>query len=153
MDNPFWQFSLKYYRFAGVEALCLQLQEECGVNVNILLWGLWLASVDKPLGSKPLSVAVTAIGRWDSDFIQPLRQMRRQLKSQPQQLLRDKILAAELEGERVQQQLLFDLSNTIEQVQRDGLRLNLETILTFYNAQGELERALTVCEAAAKSLE
>jgi len=43
--NPFWDFSLAVYRRPGVAAACLRLQDEAGVDVNLLLYFCWLATV------------------------------------------------------------------------------------------------------------
>ena len=42
--NPFWTFSLGYYRGAGVSEACLELQDDCGVDVNVVLFLLWQAT-------------------------------------------------------------------------------------------------------------
>ena len=41
--SPFWKFSLGYYRGAGVSEACLELQDRCGVDVNVVLFLLWMA--------------------------------------------------------------------------------------------------------------
>ena len=42
--TPFWRFSLKFYRQAGVAEACIAAQDGCGVDVNLLLFLFWLAS-------------------------------------------------------------------------------------------------------------
>jgi uncharacterized protein (TIGR02444 family) len=41
--SPFWRFSLRLYRAPGVGDACIVLQEETGVDVNLLLFLLWQA--------------------------------------------------------------------------------------------------------------
>ena len=60
--SPFWRFSLRFYRQPRVADACIALQEEAGVDVNLLLFLLWhatlVAQVDevaKSLGIVPLS--------------------------------------------------------------------------------------------------
>ena len=43
-NNPFWDFSLKLYASPAVQTACLDLQDDCGVDVNVLLYMLWQAS-------------------------------------------------------------------------------------------------------------
>ena len=50
-SSPFWTFSLGYYRGAGVSEACLELQDKCGVDVNVVLFLLWLASQKRRLGA------------------------------------------------------------------------------------------------------
>ncbi len=45
--TPFWTFSLGYYRGAGVSEACLELQDNCGVDVNVVLFLLWMASLKR----------------------------------------------------------------------------------------------------------
>ena len=35
-SSPFWTFSLGYYRGAGVSEACLELQDNCGIDVNVV---------------------------------------------------------------------------------------------------------------------
>jgi len=39
--SPFWRFSLHFYRQPKVADTCIALQEEAGVDVNLLLFLLW----------------------------------------------------------------------------------------------------------------
>ncbi|MGZ3308467.1 MAG: DUF2390 domain-containing protein, partial [Xanthobacteraceae bacterium] len=39
--SPFWRFSLRFYRQPKVADTCIALQEERGVDVNLLLFLLW----------------------------------------------------------------------------------------------------------------
>ena len=47
--SPFWRFSLRFYRQPRVADACIALQEESGVDVNLLLYLLWF--VEMPGGS------------------------------------------------------------------------------------------------------
>ncbi len=47
--SPFWRFSLATYRKPGVATACLALQDECGVDVNLMLFLLWLAANGRQL--------------------------------------------------------------------------------------------------------
>ena len=43
-ENPFWDFSLKFYGQQNIASSCLALQESVGADVNILLYCCWVAS-------------------------------------------------------------------------------------------------------------
>ena len=43
-ENPFWDFSLKFYDQKNVATSCLALQEDVGADVNLLLYCCWVAS-------------------------------------------------------------------------------------------------------------
>ena len=46
--SPFWRFSLQFYRLPKVADACIALQEEAGVDVNLLLFLLWQAQPAPP---------------------------------------------------------------------------------------------------------
>src|SRR5690606_7293836 len=81
-DHPFGHFALALYARAPVMALCLQLQDRHGVDINLLLWAAWLDSG----GQRPTAVdwaqvhAATASCR---RLIVPLRNLRRCLRGVP----------------------------------------------------------------------
>jgi uncharacterized protein (TIGR02444 family) len=112
--SPFWRFSLRLYRQPGVADACIALQDECGVDVNVLLFFLWLAA-DKRLVPAPKARAVCEqAALWHDDVVAPLRAVRRKLKGgstlverNTAELFRTRIKATELEAERLQQEALF----------------------------------------------
>jgi uncharacterized protein (TIGR02444 family) len=48
-ETPFWRFSLNFYRQAGVAEACIALQDDFGVDVNLMLFLLWLAANGRQL--------------------------------------------------------------------------------------------------------
>ena len=120
-ETPFWRFSLHFYRQAGVAEACIALQDECGVDVNVLLFFLWLAA-DKRLVPAPNARAVCEqAALWHDDVVAPLRAVRRKLKdvatpieANKQEAFRTKIKAIELEAERLQQEAMFAMSPNLE---------------------------------------
>src|SRR4051794_8431453 len=82
-SNPFWRFSLRIYRAPGVEQACLELQERCGADVNLLLFCGWTGRGGRQLDRRKLKTAINRVGRWQSEVIAPLRLARRELKRQP----------------------------------------------------------------------
>ena len=120
---PFWDWSLATYARAGVAQACLGLQDRRGVDVNLLLFALWLAVENRPLGDAAASpaAAATTLGRlasdasrWHAAMVQPLRSGRRAARNAGAALppaalerFRDRIKALELEAERHEQWLLY----------------------------------------------
>ena len=111
----FWSFSLAVYSRPGVKEACLELQT-AGLDVNLALWIVWTAITGRDPGPA-LSQAVALSALWRSRLVQPLREARDALKPAPDFVepeaaaaLRKQVLAAELEGERLQQLALARLS-------------------------------------------
>ncbi|MGV8837927.1 TIGR02444 family protein [Cellvibrio sp.] len=77
-----WDFSLRQYARAGVADACLRLQDEHGVNVNVLFWCLWLEQRGLTLDAARLRNAQKRIHAWDEHYVVPLRQLRRRMKAE-----------------------------------------------------------------------
>ncbi len=109
--DAFWRFSLDVYRRGGVAGACIALQDEHGADVDVLLFVLWCAARGSVLDAAGLRAIDTAVAPWRSTVVQPLRQARRALKPPPPPpfdaaaatALRERLLAAEIEAERLQQ--------------------------------------------------
>jgi uncharacterized protein (TIGR02444 family) len=113
-DTPFWRFSLDFYRQAGVAEACIALQDDCGVDVNLMLFLLWLAASGRQLSTEDIKELDAAVRSWRDLTIIQIRNLRRKLKGAPtlveagkQEAFRTKIKALELEAERLQQQALY----------------------------------------------
>ena len=116
-SNPFWDFSLKIYSSAAVQQACVTLQDESGVDVNVLLYMLWHAYEGRRLGDAEGRAVLDAVERWRADVVVPLRTARRNLKQPPAgfdtsgaESLRSIVKKAELEAERLQQSALHALA-------------------------------------------
>jgi uncharacterized protein (TIGR02444 family) len=115
--SPFWRFSLRFYRQPGVADACIALQDGCGVDVNILLFFLWLATAKRRIPAAAAQAVCAKAGAWRDDVVIPLRTLRRKLKDgsalverSVAELFRTRIKAVELESERLQQEALFGLA-------------------------------------------
>ena len=115
--SPFWRFSLQFYRLPGVADACIALQEEAGVDVNLLLFLLWHAREGRQLSRSDVAALEARIGPWREATVVPLRNVRRALKSPPAlvegataEAFRNRIKAVELEAERLQQEAMFALA-------------------------------------------
>jgi uncharacterized protein (TIGR02444 family) len=115
--SPFWRFSLRFYRQPGVADACIALQEESGVDVNLLLYLLWLARDARTFSAGEVEALEGRIAPWRETTVVPLRTLRRALKSPPAlvdppaaELFRTKIKQVELEAERLQQESMYALA-------------------------------------------
>ena len=106
-----WDFATRSYARPGVAALCLQLQDECGVDVLLLLSAAWLASQGRQLTPAHLAVLDRACAPRRQQLIEPLRALRRAQQADPaapaeQVAVYEALKAAELAAERRQLQEL-----------------------------------------------
>ncbi len=112
--NSFWRFSLALYARPGVARALVTLQDRNGVDVNTVLFGLWLGAVrGHRLTASEFQqfVAITAPIRQAA--ILPLRQLRRGLPGSCVAKLAPRVAAAELAAERLQLALMVDLANKL----------------------------------------
>jgi uncharacterized protein (TIGR02444 family) len=119
-DNPFWRFSLGFYRAPGVADACIALQDEAGVDVNVLLFLLWNATLKRQMSVASVRELDARIGAWREAAVIPLREIRRALKTPPGVVdagaaegFRTRVKAVELEAERLQQQTLHDFAPSL----------------------------------------
>lgn len=111
-DNPFWEFSLAFYERPRVANACLVLQDEYGLDVNVLLLMCWC-------GLHGVPVDDVALARLERNarlrclrglVIEPVRRVRRGIDRRRCGWLRAgrrALGALELAAERVEQDLLY----------------------------------------------
>jgi uncharacterized protein (TIGR02444 family) len=114
VGSPFWRFSLQFYRQPAVAAACLTLQDEAGVDVNVLLFLLWCATLQRRLSASEIGDLNRDCEAWSGSAVIPLRELRRALTAPPPliaageaEVFRSKIKAVELEAERLQQEAMY----------------------------------------------
>jgi uncharacterized protein (TIGR02444 family) len=112
-DGDFWAFSLRLYAEPGVPAATLHLQDECGADVDIVLYVLWRAGLGQCVDAASLDAAIEAVAEWHRHVVRPLRAVRQVLKRRLADVsddaaaaLRTRVAAEELEAERLQHQAL-----------------------------------------------
>lgn len=115
--SPFWQFSVKFYAVPGVAQACIDLQDQAGVDVNVLFFLLWNAMQGRALDKDNVAELDLKIGAWRDMAVVPLRNVRRALKTPPPVMapqdaegFRTRIKAVELEAERLQQEAMYSLA-------------------------------------------
>ena len=113
-DHPFWDFSLEVYAKEGVADACLRLQDDIGIDVNMLLFCCWAGhSGGGELGMRFIADAAGAVGPWHDEIVRPLRRARRRLKEgftgfheERLRKLRREIQCIEIDSEHIEQLFL-----------------------------------------------
>lgn len=114
LDNPFWQFSLIVYQDKSIKELSHALQDNEGVNVNLLLYCCWLAYAVENISEKELHLACQSIADWHDEVTTVLRQARRSMgQLGPQDVWRKdffkRVLLDEILSESYQQEFLYQM--------------------------------------------
>ena len=117
--TPFWRFSLNFYRQAGVSDACIASQDGCGVDVNLLLFLVWLGSEGRQVSPQEVKKFDDGVRSWRELTIVPIRDTRRKLKGattlvdpSQQEAFRNKVKAIELEAEQLQQEALYNFTKS-----------------------------------------
>jgi uncharacterized protein (TIGR02444 family) len=136
--NPFWDYALALYRRPGVEAACLELQQRHSLDVNLVLLCCWLARRGIVADEVVLDRIARAAEAWQEQFVRPVRAVRGRLKTalrepQPGSIparwpeltgaLRQRVLALEIDGERLEQLLLAELAAEFAPTTSPGVAL------------------------------
>ena len=111
-----WAYALNLYARRGVERACLELQDHCDLNINVLLFCLWMGHSGRAeLTTAALAPVLTHCLQWHDAVVAPLRRLRRRLRDDPivpgvsgrdRRALRRRLLRDELTAERVAHRLL-----------------------------------------------
>ncbi|QKT03198.1 TIGR02444 family protein [Ectothiorhodospiraceae bacterium 2226] len=134
----FWDYSLDVYARPGVADSCLRLQDEAGLDVNLLLLCGWLAMRGR--GSLDAAAArhlESAAAPWRHAVLAPLRAARRRLKPAAAHdarvaALRRRLAELELRAERVAQALLVRALPAVRLVPPRGRRADAAASLAAY---------------------
>jgi uncharacterized protein (TIGR02444 family) len=144
-----WDFSCAFYARPSVAAYCLQLQDQYGIQVNVLLWCLWLEKRAVLLTEPMLSRAIATIDPWHKNYVLALRKIRRQIKLEVERdqgalrPLKQTISEAELLAEKLVLTELEIFSNDfISSQNKPDLGVNLVCYLQFMNTpQAQIDAA------------
>jgi uncharacterized protein (TIGR02444 family) len=158
--NPFWDYALELYRRQGVEGACLELQERHGLDVNLVLLCCWLATRGVAVERDWLARTGAIVDRWQAEVVWPLRGVRGRLKAELAQPppgsiperwpelsagLRRRVLALEIDGERLEQLLLAELAAGLVATTTPGIGVasrNLRRYRRFARADRDALRTL-----------
>lgn len=154
--SQFWAFSCTVYDNPAVQRECLCLQDEYGIDVNLLLFCAFVGAVRAAvLSDRDVKDAGGAVGEWHQNVVSRLRGVRRALKPLALEKspvaslaarLRNGVKALELNAERVEQAMLERWSaSRIEAWRRaqpaDAIVDNVRTLLAI-SAKGGLRSEL-----------
>ncbi|GAA5315917.1 MAG: hypothetical protein AseanaTS_11220 [Candidatus Pelagadaptatus aseana] len=107
-----WEFALATYARPGVESHCLTLQDGEGINVNVLLWSMWLDHCERGVDEDFWRHAVAEI----QDHHRRVKRVRTLRRRMPKVVglrwLRNKIKSRELS---LEQRELLELQCLTEQ--------------------------------------
>ena len=120
MSNPLWDYSVATYRLDEVAQLCLGLQDDFGVDVNLLMYAGWLAHMERRLSGAHLTELEALIVDWREGVVKPLRLLRRQLHGRaPAEGIRTEIKILELRAEQQQQDMMYAFYQRAVPLQRE----------------------------------
>jgi uncharacterized protein (TIGR02444 family) len=108
-STPIWDFVLNYYGRKGVSEALIGLQDSHGIDVNMLLFLMWMAAQKKSVAAGDIKLVSDASHPWQRSVVVPIRGVRRLLKDNAPLVapdaaaaFRKKVQAIELEGEQLQ---------------------------------------------------
>jgi uncharacterized protein (TIGR02444 family) len=169
MGSPFWNFSLAVYGASAVQDECLALQDQFGLDVNLIMLCAFLgARHGAALTSDDMASARQEVRLWHEQIVRPLRAARRNLKTielhdadaaKAATQLRTQVKAAELESERIEQTTLEQWADARLAAWprgnfRDAVVANLQALLAAYGIGRErLDAAHAMKHLIAAALE
>ena len=121
----FWDFSVRTYRNSGVAEACLSLQEQLGVDVNVLLYCCWYGCTRGTLDEPAMERILAFAEPWAENIVRPLRAARTWMKTTgctqayvadagvECMALREEIKRAELAAEHLQEDRMQELTEGI----------------------------------------
>ncbi len=121
--HSFWDYSLAIYNSNEIKELLISLQNECGMNVNFILFCCWSSACGAGQFSRAELMGYLAlIQKWHAEITEELRKMRTVFPKSDKRTwvntLRTETLEKELYAEYVEQTLLSDalaLHHTLEE--------------------------------------
>lgn len=104
LDNPLWDYATAVYARPEVAAACLRLQDQQGLDADILLACAWAASLGYRLTLEDAAALDAIAGPLRADAVHPVRELRRRAAADSARFpgLKEKLLAAELQAERIE---------------------------------------------------
>lgn len=110
--NQLWEFSLAFYSKPAVDSACLHLQDEYGLNVNLLMLCCWAGVQGLDASDKQLAALHEDdnLGRWHGEVVEVLRGIRKNTHSHEAidtNRFRETVKALEIEAEHLEQDYLY----------------------------------------------
>ncbi len=117
LRNDLWNFALQFYGQAGVETLCLKLQNDYELSINRLLLACWAGTVGKTLVLDNFSSPAEAWQREVTHLVRAARYRVRRAKVEQHELdgCYNALRQAELACEQVELSMLYASAESLEQ--------------------------------------
>ncbi|MGI9294260.1 MAG: TIGR02444 family protein [Pseudomonadales bacterium] len=133
LAQQYWQYSLRHYASPAIADLCLSLQDNYGINVNLLLFAGFLSQCRYTLPAAKQPLLMTRVRTFDQRYLRRIRRLRRRVKT----LLPDQsprwyadFKQLELTAERLQQVLIVGVSYRHLVHSKSTTAQNLRLLLT-----------------------
>ena len=148
----FWRYAVAVYRREGVQERCLYLQDDHGLDVNILLFVAWLAAAHRrSLTPEDCRALIEATEDWRRDVVRAIRAVRRHVKPMAVRkpgldVVYQSLKATELDAERAQHGLLIEAGRGLGRSAADATALaNMRAYLEAagLDPEGEAGAAVT----------
>ena len=127
-DISLWKICDSYYH--QHQALCLELQDNHQLNVNLLLLSLWLDKQDYLLSTQDWSQLQSETHQWEERVLLPYRKLRKLSKNSLASDEYQQMLDVELMLERKSQGLIL---HKLKQLSPSGESSNLGSYLSLFN--------------------
>jgi uncharacterized protein (TIGR02444 family) len=137
--TPLIVYSVGLYAHDAIKTKSLHLQNEYGVNVNIVLWLCWLDSNRLHLSPKVLEDALAIVQSESQTLLEDIRTLRLKISQSQsftrvqEQLVRKHLVAAEVAVEKILLQRLQDLTARQTPVGAEDECLSLFDYLNRFN--------------------
>ncbi|NRD72738.1 TIGR02444 family protein [Shewanella sp. VB17] len=126
-DLSLWQACDTYYE--EHQTLCLQLQDEHEVNINLLLLSTWLDKQAYRLLPQAWLQLTQEMLHWEQRVLLPFRKLRKLSKNHLASTEYQQMLEVELMLERKSQALIL---HKLKQLPHEGTRSNFEVLFELY---------------------
>ena len=126
-----WDYALVAWARPGVSEVCLQLQNQHGQCVALLLWRAWATTEGRQVSGSTARRAINLARLRESKINAPLRAARRALAGAPEGV--EAARAAELDAERALLEALEALTPPAAGVRFGGLAPGLATLMAAWN--------------------
>ncbi|WP_321397314.1 TIGR02444 family protein [Emcibacter sp.] len=142
-ENDLWRYSLDIYKNEINAQACLELQDCCNANVNLLFFYAWIARRhNRLIDPKICRYVDIEISGLVENLVLPLRNVRSKIMKESTEPglseLRRKVLDLEVDAEKIIQARLFEMTDHILSLAQksdtsiaDTVRCNLEVYETF----------------------
>lgn len=119
LEGPHWPWALGVYTSEGVSPACVVLQDQGGIDVNVLLISFYAAlGCGQAVGDDQIAALIAASRPIRNEVVRPLREVRRAMKdadygaalSAARDTVRGYVKAAELASEQLELAMLAEIA-------------------------------------------